>query len=447
MPRWGRPSGGRHSDKGKRRDRQEEEMRRYEAYRRFEDLESDSGEDRGVHLDDSFDSQSYRHYGANVVHPDYRRSSDMSTSSEGSEESEAAYARRAANMQMVTIRDKEEDLVQRAYQRIQRAQMLGKKNVKLSRQEMEALERARKNEQAMKRKAIAPTASKDKRPSSRKSTSSSKAGSPAASRKASRSSMVRPESAESVNAGLNPPGFVVPGPDGRAIYSPLGYYQANAGSSRSSLRSASSQNLQQATPPILPRPQPRGSDPTRRHLVNTQPAYDGSPRPLPDDPNWIPPYRTRPQEYPTRYVGEGGQATPPYPMDPFLYQTHGPRNPGPTRQSGRRYVSGLADLQHEQQYRSIPRSLRPHVPPSSSSDPSLLHREYSGGSRGRGGASDSDYDDSDEGDEDLEDEDDEEGVLVDVVPYAQGQGYDMHVRKASPSVAGGGGVKQRKGRR
>ena len=390
MPSWGRPSGAR---KGKRGKEQDKQTRQREEARRFEEIESDDDDGQGVGLSRPFVSDELYFTGADLSRsrPPQRTYSHNHTS-EFSEDEEDVDGSLGGPMQLA-LRDKEELLVHRALERIRRAQMLGRTNVKLTKPELDALARKRRKVEATRKDRLSGSKANDSRRSSgqtietvEQKTSKRRLGTPI--------SMY--ENGEFSNSGhAAPPAILLPGPDGNEFYQPFGHYSSAATgpynrSSRSGSRSASSHSQQQSTPPL---PSSQFGPPKERNFSASKASRPPStlppntlPRRLPDDPNWIP----RPQSCSSNTA---------QPFSPP--QSHVPSH----YFQGRRTVSGPP----ESQYVDLGRGDTSPMPYSTSSEPSHMHLEHSGH------------------DDDTEDDDDNEyGVQVDVVPY--GQGYGINVR-------------------
>lgn len=340
----------------------------------------------------------------------------------------------------VALRDKEDYLVETAIERIRRAQMLGKTNVRLTPEEMNALDAFERKRQQQK----SSSRSKDKksgwsRPKPEEKRKSKDRPSDNPPNVAEPSHRSRGRTSGGTSPEESTPHPLLPYPDypqagaGPSL-PPLGYYAAPAirpsgSSSRPSSRSASSRSQQQQ--PQQPQPQqhtpplpqyPYAYPQPRYYTVPEQGGRSGSPlartppqpRPLPDDPNWAPRARST-----SNLV--------PYPPDPYAYQTYAP--PGAQidpryAMQGRRHISGPPDVHYP--------SMRP--PPldvygGSSSDPYLMtRRQYPNEERN------TEHDDD-------EDDDEDDGMQVEVVE--RGSGYESRV------ASGGGsrGGRQRKGRR
>lgn len=300
---------------------------------------------------------------------------------------------RAGGTMQVALRDKEELLVQKALERIRRAQELGKTNVKLSRPEVDALERKRQTDAGIRTQSRPDLRTSDRRRSSGQSSSTSKNPQ---SHKNNKGKRHLDDESSSSSRRATPPGILVAGPSGIPSYQPFGYYPAPTAAapkgrtSGSGSRSTSTHNPDQISPP-LPRSQ------NQRYFSG--PSLPSS-RSLPDDPNWIP----RPRS------SSSSMSNSPYPSDPYQYQAYSPalpQIPPQYTQSSRRIVS---NPQPEPYY---PR-LRGEAQ-ARSSEPSLLRREYSGQETPEESSS-----------EESEEDEEDDGVQVDVVPYGRG-GYDVRI--------------------
>src|SRR5436190_6162480 len=145
MPQGGRPSGAR---LGRYR------MGWLEEPMRVEELDSDDDED-GVLLDPFLDVQRFGREELRLVRTgntsrgkrpgDYEYNDDVSeySNDDGTEDLGGDPDSRGAYLPQLTSRDKEDLRVEKALDRIRRAQMLGRKRVDLSPRELEALERRR----------------------------------------------------------------------------------------------------------------------------------------------------------------------------------------------------------------------------------------------------------------------------------------------------------------
>ncbi|MCJ1400593.1 hypothetical protein MMC11_003799 [Xylographa trunciseda] len=420
MPPWGRPSGAQEGKgrKGWKREQQEWEQRR------FEELDSESDDGQGVDLDRSFAGDDLHFTGADLGRGNGNRGRQGSSSDSEHSEDVVDYDLGNGSAMQLALRDKEEVLVQRAKERIRRAQAMGKMSVKLPPSELDALERqlASEQEQAKsKRPSLKTKASGERRASGRSSSTQNVVTSTATKRKSRSSLAISNDRVPSDPGQVAPPGFLVGGPDGRPIYTPFGYYPPSpvspyGPSSRPNSRTSSAHSLQH-TPP-LHQTQSRSQQKRYFSVPEQQPQTlsgsrgTSSPRPLPDDPDWQPRARS------TSNLA--------YPSDPYQYPAYSPPlTQMPIQYSqGRRNVSG-PDIG----YPSL-RGVQAARPYAASSDPSLLRREYSGGSGPY-------EEENSDGEVDYNDQD--EGVQVGVVPHRQG----LNVVTGPP----GGNVRPRKSRR
>ena len=397
-PLWGRPSGAR---PGKRRGGSSMQEQQREEDRRFEEVDSDEDDGQGVELDKAFVSDELHFTGADLGQRSRRRRVyDRGMSSESSADDYESDHGAGGTMQ-IALRDKEELLVHKALERIHRAQMLGRKNVKLTQSELDALERKRRKDEAESAPRKSETRTANRRRGSGQSRDTSREQK--TSRRKSKAYFSTYESESSSGSRrATPPGIFVPSPGGMPAYSPLGFYPPTTapqgGPSRSGSRPASSHSHAQASPPSnRPHKQRYSSGPDSAPPLQA-PRSPQSSRRLPDDPNWIP----RPRS-------SSSMSNQPYPID--QYQSYSPAFPQLSQQfgQGRRAVS---TPQPDVQY--------PHVrgePQVRYSGSSSLRREQSRPSTPeRSESVESSASDDDEG----------EGVQVDVIPY--GQGYGISVR-------------------
>ena len=395
-PLWGRPSGAR---PGKRRNRSDRQTQQWEEERRFEEIDSDEDDGHGVGLDGVFVSDELHFTGADLGRRSLRRQVyDDRTSSESSGDDFSSDHGAGGTMQ-IALRDKEDLLVQKALDRIHRAQMLGRKNVKLTQPEIDALERKRKKDEAVSAPRKSETGNTDRRQRNSQSRDASREQKSSRRKSKGYFSTYDGESSSS-SRRATPPGILVPGPGGIPAYSPLGFYPPTTapqdGSTRSGSRSASSHNLAHSSPP-LPRAHKKrysaGLDAAQPLIAPRSPQ---SSRRLPDDPNWIP----RPRS-------SSSVSNQPYPPD--HYQTYSPplpQVPHQYSQSRRAVSSPQPDVQYS------------HVrePQMRSSEPSSLRREHSRQST-------PEKSEIEEGS--LSDDDEGDGVQVDVIPYSQGYGVSV----------------------
>ena len=296
----------------------------------------------------------------------------------------------------LALRDKEETLVQKALERIRRAQMLGKKNVKLTQPELDALERKRQKDQAIKhqanRKASHLNLGDERRRSSGQPSNTTKERHPTKSRSKGHLPGYDGEGLAS-SRRATPPGALIPGA-GAGSFSNSGPHPSIQGrSSPSGSRSASSNSLAQYSPPMSRSNKKRLSSGTEPPTIES-PRLPNTSRRLPDDADWIPRSRST--------SSASGQY---YPYDPYQYQTYSPPLPqAPIQYSNyghsRRIVSSPQPGVQYPRIRGDPRS----------AEPSSLRTEHFGQDvHGQSDSADGSVSDDDEGD----------GVQVNVAPYSQ----------------------------
>ncbi|KAL8656654.1 MAG: hypothetical protein Q9210_000086 [Variospora velana] len=296
----------------------------------------------------------------------------------------------------LALRNKEDLLVQHALERIRRAQLLGKRNVKLTQSEIDALARKQRQDDA-KRSQVGSGLQKAKQ---RQSSSQLQLGGKDSKPARRRGSMLAQSEERPYNSGgrvATPPGIIVPGPDGHLMHTAIGYYPPPSSSPSSSRdsgsgsRSGSSANLPQSTPPLASGQYWSGKAryPSESHYALQSPTARYSPlmRRLPDDPHWNP----RP-----RSASSNHQFSP-----ESYYQTLYP-SPSPVssqNNQGRRIVSGPAEMR----YPSLNRRPVP-IPAANavSSDPALPRTARHG----------EPYDESSASSEETDDDDGDYGVQV-----------------------------------
>ena len=351
----------------------------------------------------------------------HRKDSDYSDSEQSSERSDISDDGAGRTMQLA-LRDKEELLVQKALQRIRRAQMLGKTNVKLTQPELDALQRKGRKDQTLEQQVAGKSSSSyggatERRRGSGQSSSASK-DQTSGKRKSKRHFSGYDGESSSGSRRATPPGILATGSTGVPAFSPLGYYPPSTipqgRSPGSSSRSASSHSLARDSPPIPRSGKQRYSSGPDAPQASHKPRSPLSSRSLPDDPNWTP--RSRSSSSATKQA---------YPPDPFSYQVYSPPMPQmPAHYTqGRRIVSNPQPDVHYPRIRGEPQA-RP-------SESSLQRREQA--TRVTPDASDSE-DDTDS------DDDGDDGVQVNVVPY--GSGYAV-----SDRLEGSAKERQRRGLR
>ncbi len=425
MPSWGRPPGGRPGRKNQKGWGAQQSW-----VEEIEDSDDDDGQGVGLdlavsqrrHISDELhftgvdlSSSRARRRKANA----YDEDSDTSEN----EEEDGDYDGNAPNMQIM-LREKEDLLVERALERIRRARMLGKTNVKLSQAEVDALERAEriqkqpdpsrkskgKNVASTRPRAEERRRSKSDKPST--STPPLKATDPR--RKAKSSALEEPR----------PSYPTIPGPDygqssGAMVYAPPAYYagpvqRPKSSGSKSGSRTASSQSLrqlQQHTPPV---PQYQHPYHAGRYFSNPDPAYAARPssnsslRSDPLDPNWEPRARST-----SNLV--------PYPVDQPHYPLYqppppqfDPRDPRFAVGPGPRIASGPPDMYPVPQ---MPAYRHPQ-------DEMFLY------------SPNTPVDETMTSEEDEEGGDDDQGVEIDVVERSGGS-YGVQTRSSAAAAAAG----------
>ncbi|RMJ20998.1 hypothetical protein PHISP_08130 [Aspergillus sp. HF37] len=300
MPRWGRPPGARLGRQARWRAAQW-----MDDDARIQEVDSDDGE-AAYEMQDGLSFYPRRHgvdadggYGLRRRALEYDRYADDGESVDGTdydlyddEDSTVAYAVQLA------MKDKEEWLVEKALERIRRAQMLGQGNVRLSKREVEALERKRMQGEPRRKKQ----AGSQRTPGGRAT-------------------------------GARPPSSSGQRPRTPTTYSP---------------------RAQQSMAPLRP-PYPQPYSPDRYpSAVENRPSSsrtEAFQRPLPDDPRWVPPYRSMPH-----YAPYSVEQSPYLPYLPF----DGRHPPPGTPPAGYRSFS---DGRHGS---STSNSLSPHIAASES---------------------------------------------------------------------------------
>ena len=301
-------------------------------------------------------------------------------------ESEASYSDEESkvggedhNMQ-VALRDKEDMLVEKAMSRIRRAQELGKKNVKLSQEEMEALQRKQQKDAARqgqpKLKDRRRSGQNSKKPTKKENKKERRVEIPLGQYEGERRA----------------PGMLVTTTSGQQSYAPSGYQPpmpASQKGSRFGSRNASSQSLSRRSPEQTRRGERRNSKPPSPR------SPDSSSRSLPDDPNWMP--------RPRSSSALAGAPYYPDPNPPYQYQAYSPPLPQIPAQYGtpsRRIVSNPQTASRDR----LPRY------------EGLANREPSPPRRRRRASPSESSSSSDDGSD--------AGVQVDIVSPYDGRGYD-----------------------
>ncbi|KAI9800592.1 MAG: hypothetical protein M1833_003250 [Piccolia ochrophora] len=364
-PQWGRPPG---ASVGKRRRRWEEEMRRqWEEAQRFEEIETDDArtEARNGPRNRSFAGDELHFDGIDLDARRGRRGGrhkeviELSSSSDTSEDSDDV----DAGAMQVALRDKEDMLVQTAMARIERARAKGKRSVNLTEPEIQALERKGKLPGSSRSRGGAGGRSSEGSGTERMRKSS---GYPPPAHTSGPGPTRRKGKAESKHRDSPPL------PTGYA-YPPVGFFPPPATQrSRSSSQSAAPQPVQSRKEASFQYQYPPQQS-RYFSLPETVPPM-GRPRssrgsedrlPLPDDPDWTPPSRSR----------SAAHMFPGY--NPFEYQTHSPPSPQlpPEYRQGRRPVPDVTAVQYSPIIRKPPGSSYTTTSSGASvSDPSLTRR-------------------------------------------------------------------------
>lgn len=325
-------------------------------------------------------------------------------------------------------------------ERIRRAQMLGRTRVRLSQPELDALERNRlraTDVETFKDRSVVSGGNGSGSGQDRSSGRSGRAleswttALPQPSRRKSRASLARQDKRSlHLPAEASSPGFLVSGSDGIPMYTPFGVRGSpvtlpSASPSRLASRdnqhgqrTSSAPQYQQHHPPHRYSSVPGG---TQSPVRPPSSSPRGSPRPLPDDPAWMPRVRST-------------SSAQPHVVDPFQYQTYSPPalHVASPYLPARRNVSGPPDIQ----YSSVRRApANPYVTnvgmSASSSDPSLSRVQPPGGH--------AEVYES-EGDEDYDDIGNDRDIQIDEMP-ARGGYFSRIVSAENP------GGRRRKGRR
>ncbi|KAJ5085664.1 hypothetical protein N7532_010435 [Penicillium argentinense] len=400
MPRWGRPPGARMGRHNRGRGGWDDVARVEEI---DSEEEGDEYERQLMRSGRGYMRQlEYEGRGPRRRPMDYGDLTDETGSVDGGdydlydhEDSTVAYAVQLA------MRDKEDQLVETALERIRRAQMLGKKNVRLSQRELDALERKRQqtDDPSGARRVKQAGASMNIRPSSKRKTPK----------------VQIPEPGLPYPTGTPDPGW------GQG---PVAHGRPSSSSSAHRPRTPTTQSLrpQQSNSPLRPtypafaeRLPPNG----RPQTMHQHPMYT---RPLPDDPSWAPSYYN------------------PMPMNPYTVEQppYQPQLPSDLRvgpQSRMSYPAGMSPIQA--QYRQSPDGNRPSMGASPTRD-------------GRDPDTESEVSSEEEEIESSEeDEDDNEVQIVQVVERERERPAPLGLQRrtvSGSSSRGGRGGRQHKSR-
>ncbi|KAI9848676.1 MAG: hypothetical protein M1837_006763 [Sclerophora amabilis] len=445
------------------REWQREQQRLWEEERRFEELDTDEDDGQGVGL--NFGAPRRRFPDDDQHFEEF----DISSRSRQPEQRDIAYGDHPVSSDeggldnghgamQVALRDKEEWLVQRAMERIRRAQMLGKRDVNLTQPELEALQRKRTratSEGRIKGTDSGAPPGSQRRPRRGGGLSAIFSSQPDTAQTRPRKSKARlsNESIASIStnssqpyasggAGPSPPGLKYRDPNsGATTYAPVGLYGPPS-SPRATPKSRYSSLPE--PPPSLPRPNSRSGGP------------------LPHEPNWMPRSRSSSNAVPYQ-ISQQQQQLPQQQsystVDPFQYQVSSsstslsssspapqqhPPSLRPGHTSGRRNVSGPPEVSYSSVRRKPPGSSvyggqnRMGLS-ASSSDPAVATRgserrrmvirvESETEDEGEEEEIEIEEEEDDDEDEDVDvdeddfDEDEEMGVEVGVIPGEWGGG-------------------------
>lgn len=354
MPRWGRPPGPRLGRLARRRAAQwvDDDVR-------IEEVDSDVDED-GYEEQDGL---SFYHGRLGGVDVDGSRGWERRALEYGQYADEAESVdgvdydlyddgdRTVAYAVQLAMKDKEEWLVEKALERIRRAQVLGQDNVRLSKRELEALERKRMQEGNTKepwRKNGAPRTPERRR---------------------------KPTEGAQRSGGSSGPIIDASSSGSRATGASI-KLQAHPGSSSQRPRTPATHlpRSQQSSPSF--RQQQYVADRYLSALENRQQPSsrnEAFQRPLPDDPRWVPPYRAMPP------LGPYSAEPPPYQTLIPFDRRHGPRGHQemgyPTGVSP--YISNYRSFSDERHSSSTSNSLSPRMAPSESATEDSSEEETS----------------------------------------------------------------------
>ncbi|KAF7856842.1 hypothetical protein EAF04_009603 [Stromatinia cepivora] len=366
MPQWGRPSGA----KGSRRRRQWEQDQGHWQQSRVEELDSDGEtgtQGVGLHLGEKrFASDPLHFTGIDIssnTRPRRGYSYDEAErSSESDSDSEDSDYQEGDDRQLALRGDKEEAIVQGALARIRRAQEKGRQDVKLTQEELDALERRRIRMQAAaaakaarKEKGSSGSGAEKKRRTDRKTVDIASLLDPKPASEPRKRKSKRKSGSSSHHSTSAGPGIIVDGPEGPS-YTPIGGYHP---SDRGTSRSRSSPRHGGNSTPGMSR---HFSDSARP----TSPHNNSHRRSLPEEESWNPTDNKR-----TSLTSQYRVA------DPFDYQVTADQ-PLPVSQqymqssSGRRNCPVPADISYTSVTRSPPQGYpaADRIP----SDSSLRHR-------------------------------------------------------------------------
>ena len=305
-PQWGRPSGARL----RRKEREGARYNNQDNNDRFEELNTNTDDsDADVDLDRNFRGDELHFTGADLGRLSKRKEYIYHSDSDRSDSGDESDLTENLHNTQLALRDKEEMLVETAMSRIKRAQELGKRNVKLSQPELNALKRKQQKDAELQAQA--------KRKERRRS-SQLKPKKPQGKERVQEQRIEVPIAQYGFDSNpRRPPGMLITASSGEQSYAPLGYQPPIAisqlRSSRPGSRNTSSQSLLKQSPELPRRGERRASKPPSPR------SPDSSSRSLPDDPNWMPRPRSSSALTGAPYYPESNY--------PYPYQAHTPRIP------------------------------------------------------------------------------------------------------------------------
>ena len=353
MPRWGGPSGAKGTRK--QREKWEREQRRrweeeVEQERRFEELASHSDDEhRGVELE-------------NYTHPQQRYISDelnftgldlaegrqryaaqpaTDTPSEVEREEDDDYSERTpANMQLA-LRDKQDQLVQTAMARMQRARLKGRPNVKLTQPELDALLRQQQQLLGAAGASTAITTGRDRGMSGSSQSHEGRVGPAQAISAPTQGAMGRQASAKGKARGKAKVSSEVVPPNPRKSSSSTNLAQRRPSGSRSLSRSGQPPPSRYATLPDARYESARPTTSPSASSLNRLPSQRRAP--LPHEADWVPRARSSSSATATRSLPQPSYTSAAADAADFLrYRTSGgipPPLPAQYRSAARRNVS------------------------------------------------------------------------------------------------------------
>ncbi|QSZ30993.1 hypothetical protein DSL72_000554 [Monilinia vaccinii-corymbosi] len=336
MPQWGRPSGA----KGSRRRRQWEQGEGHWQQSRVEELDSEGNTDIqsvGLHLGEKrFASDPLHFTGIDISSNTRPRRGYSYDKADSSSESDSEYSdyQDGGDRQLALQGSNEEAVVQGALARIRRAQEKGRQDVRLTQEELDALERRRIRMQAAaaekaSKKGLSGSGAEKKRRIERKTVDIASLLDPKpASDPKKRKSKRQSGSSHSTPAG---PGTIVDGPRGPS-HTPIGSkHPSDKGASRPSAGHGGGRS-----PPGTMRHFSDGMRPAASHNNSLRHS-------LPNEESWSSTYNKRTSLSSQYHVA-----------DPFDYQVPADQPASIPSSSGHRNYSGPAEISYTSVQRSPP---------------------------------------------------------------------------------------------